>query len=191
MMASILILDTKAIQHYKVYDDYAVHRVVYDLFPATARKFLYYRYPKPEESGIKVLIISEDQPLVPQYGSIESKLIQTSFLEYQKYAFKVRLNPVVREQDKAHSIRGYEELASWFSLKQKQWGFSADPMRLELSSIGVVQIKGKQGPMTFNECTFSGVLEVVDRSRFIKSFHDGLGRGKGFGFGLLQVQPLH
>ncbi|MPN58153.1 hypothetical protein SDC9_205854 [bioreactor metagenome] len=45
--------------------------------------------------------------------------------------------------------------------------------------------------MVFNECTFTGVLEVVDRKSFIKSFCEGIGRGKAFGFGLLQLLPLY
>jgi CRISPR system Cascade subunit CasE len=36
----------------------------------------------------------------------------------------------------------------------------------------------------------TGELEIVDRSLFIKSFQQGIGRGRAFGFGLLQIAPL-
>lgn len=191
MIASMLTLDSKAIHRYKIHDAYAVHRVVYDLFPATTRRFLYYHYPEDSSHGMRILILSEEQPLVPHEGSIESKLIQASFLEYQTYAFKVRLNPVVRTRDGARSIRRSEELIEWFAKKQTGWGFHADLSRLELSNLGVEEIKGKEDLMVFNECTFTGVLQVIDRSQFIKSFYEGMGRGKAFGFGLLQLQPIY
>ncbi len=191
MIASTLTLDTTAMHQFTVYDAYAIHRVVYDLFPGTKRNFLYYHYPQASNRGTRILILSETQPLLPFSGSLESKFVQNSFLEHNHYAFKVRLNPVIRTQEKARSILRQDELIQWFAKKQSNWGFHADIARLELSNKGVIEIKGKEGSMVFNECTFTGVLEVVDRKSFIKSFCEGIGRGKAFGFGLLQLLPLY
>ena len=37
---------------------------------------------------------------------------------------------------------------------------------------------------------FEGVLEVTDPTAFCKTVENGIGSGKGFGFGLLSVAPL-
>ena len=38
---------------------------------------------------------------------------------------------------------------------------------------------------------FAGVLRVVDRERFAAAFYSGIGSAKGFGYGLLMLQPIH
>lgn len=191
MIASVLTLDVKEVQKLQLCDEYSVHRVVYSLFPGNARRFLYYRHPSSQERKIKVLILSETPPQIPEYGRIESKMVHQSFLEHEMYAFKVRLNPVIRTQRQAKSIRSVGNLVDWFTSKQEQWGFVADVSRLELTDIGVTRIDAKGQRLVFNECTYSGVLKVVDRNLFIESFRTGLGRGKGFGFGFLQLQPVY
>lgn len=191
MIASILTLDNHAIRQYNLYDAYAIHRVVYDLFPSTTGKFLYYHDQQVSRQGMRIILLSEEQPAVPHAGSIESKLVQPSFLEHSAYAFKVRLNPVARNRNHARSIRRQDELIQWFTKKQIGWGFEADLSSLELSNLGVAEIKGKENVMVFNECTYSGVLEVIDRPAFVRNFCEGLGRGKAFGFGLLQLQPIY
>jgi CRISPR system Cascade subunit CasE len=37
---------------------------------------------------------------------------------------------------------------------------------------------------------FQGVLEVTNREEFKKAFTQGIGSAKGFGFGMLVIQPL-
>lgn len=191
MIASIFTLDTKALRTLGSIDDYTIHRLVYDIFPGKERTFLYYQYPYTIRGGTRILILSKEQPKVPNLGTITSKQVPASFLERDYYGFKVRLNPVIRSRNQARSIIGKEELISWFLSKQEQWGFYTDSARLELSSIGVTEIQKGDNTLIFNECTFSGILHVEEKSLFIKSFTEGIGRGKGFGFGLLQLQPIN
>ncbi len=37
---------------------------------------------------------------------------------------------------------------------------------------------------------FRGTLEVIDRDRFIETYHSGIGSAKGFGFGMLLLAPI-
>jgi CRISPR system Cascade subunit CasE len=37
---------------------------------------------------------------------------------------------------------------------------------------------------------FIGKLKVTDRIKFKESFRKGIGRAKGFGFGLFQIVPI-
>ncbi len=190
MIASMLTLSFKEVAKARIYDEYAIHRTVYDLFPGSNREFLFYKFPYPGRKGIKILLLSVSQPQIPSFGKIESKRVPQEFLEHQYYAFKVKLNPVVRSGQKTSAITGYEPLITWFTEKQENWGFIANPSRLELSEMGAYKIDKSGTNLTFNQCTYSGVLEVIDQGRFIKGFEKGIGRGQGFGFGLLQLRPL-
>jgi len=128
--------------------------------------------------------------LIPTFGSVESKFVSPSFLEHRYYAFTVKLNPVTRLANKTAPVIGHEPLSTWFLDKQEQWGFVVDRERLDLSDLGVSLIRKGNTEIPLNQCTYTGILKVVDRERFIDSFENGLGRGKGFGFGLLQLKPL-
>ena len=89
----MLTLGPRDIRHLDLTDEYTMHKIVYDLFPRSDRTFLYYQCVA-ERRGVKILILSREQPLVPTLGTIESKMVKDSFLRYRYYAFKVRLNPV-------------------------------------------------------------------------------------------------
>jgi len=190
MIASVLTIGLREMSRVDLTDEYTIHKIVYDLFPGSRRTFLYYQYPFAEEKGAKVLLLSEEQPSVPEVGKIESKMVSDSFLSYQYYAFRVKLNPVTRTGNKSTPVIGNNSLVSWFLEKQEQRGFRADENRLDLSDCGITTIRKRQNNIILNQCTYTGVLEVIDQDRFIEGFKKGLGRAKGFGFGLLQLKPL-
>lgn len=191
MIASVLTLDRHTINALGIRDEYSIHRIVYDLFPTKPRSFLYYRYPHGSHPGsIKILILSQENPDQPRLGALESKNVDPSFLERTWYVFRVRVNPVVRFGNKTKGITTPDEILEWFLEKQSQWGFEASRESLELSDLGAVRFQRGDHTVTLNECTITGTLRVTDRLLFVKSFCDGIGRAKGFGFGLLQLQPV-
>lgn len=190
MIASVLSLDRQAIKTLEIVDEYSIHKTVYDLFPGSERSFLYYKYPQTQSPTLKILILSKKTPEQPELGELESKPVDDSFLHKTRYAFKVRLNPVARSNNIAKAIVGNEALVDWFHKKESGWGFKTVPESLELQDIGVVQFERGSHTITINECTFIGTLEVTNRTLFIEGFRDGLGRSKGFGFGLLQLHPI-
>ena len=191
MIASVVSLDRQAIQSLKIADPYTIHKFVYSLFPGNRRQFLYY-----DQGGDlrfkRILLVSQEQPLVPEIGKIESKFIPDSFLDHQRYAFQVLLNPVEQPSGSNRKVPvvNKDSLRVWFSRRQESWGFTTDIDMLEIFNMGV-QISRKNGmDVTHNMAEFRGILEVADRECFIHSFTDGIGRGKAFGFGLLQLRPL-
>ena len=191
MIASVVSLDRQAIQSLKIKDPYSMHKFVYSLFPGNKRRFLYY-----DQGGDlryrRILIVSQEQPLVPESGEIESKFIPQDFLEHQRYAFQVLLNPVEQPQGSRGKIPvvGRDALRAWFARKQEIWGFTSNQEDVELFNVGVQIIHKDDRDITHNLAEFRGVLEVTDRERFRSSFSNGIGRGKAFGFGLLQIRPL-
>ncbi|MNN97956.1 CRISPR associated protein [compost metagenome] len=55
----------------------------------------------------------------------------------------------------------------------------------------VLQFKDKQqNPVTLAQAHLQGQLSVTDREQFRNSFVQGIGRGRTFGCGLLQIAPL-
>jgi len=54
-----------------------------------------------------------------------------------------------------------------------------------------VQTFKKDGQtVTHGSATLKGELQVTDREQFNQSFRQGIGRGRAFGFGLLQIVPF-
>jgi CRISPR system Cascade subunit CasE len=197
MIATMYRLSRRDIRELRVTDDYSIHRIVYDLFPrsdgtADGRGFLYADKGGDFESRI-VLILSKRLPGEPAAGSTESREVTESFLMHEHYAFEVVMNPSRRDaaSGKTIAVRGEEGIRDWFIGKAQGWGFIVDPDRLGVSQIGVQRFEHKSdGMVLHNRATLSGVLEVRDRNAFKESFENGIGRSRGFGFGLLQLRPL-
>ncbi|MDR3139117.1 MAG: type I-E CRISPR-associated protein Cas6/Cse3/CasE [Treponema sp.] len=194
MIASILTLSRPDCKILKITDPYSIHRVIYSLFPKPEdknRDFLF-----ADKGGNfnerRILILSKRSPLQPEHGIIESKEIPESFLSWDLYGFEIRLNPVKREKTggKILPIRGRENLLEWFCSKSESWGFTTGRESLQIQSSGIQTFEKQDGLVTQNMATFIGRLKVSDRPRFIKSFEEGIGRGKSFGFGLLEILPL-
>ena len=192
MIASELRLNRSDCKALRITDVYSVHRVVYELFPGDARDFLF-----ADKGGNfrerKILILSDRSPEIAPYGKIQSKRIADSFLEHDNYGFEVTLNPTKRDKQtgKTVAIRGRENLRQWFLAKAPSLGFEIQAESLEIRHAGVQTFDLGNGKIvTHNSASFVGKLKVTDRAKFQQSFRKGIGRAKGFGFGLLQIIPL-
>ena len=199
MIASMLKLSRNDCDALNLKDPYGLHRVVYSLFPKkngkAPRDFLF-ADKGGDFSQRKVLILSQRKPLDPKYGEISSKQIPESFLSHSCYGFEITLNPVKRNGPSGITtpITGTENLRNWFLNKSVDFGFSVEPTSLQVCRMGVINFEkekdGKVFKHTHNTAAFIGKLTVTNRNLFLKSFKEGIGRARGFGFGLLQVVPI-
>ena len=212
MIASVLTLSREDCKTLKIKDAYSIHRVVYDLFPDVRNEE---EKHSSTPSGIlfadqggdfhsrRVLILSNREPRLPELGQISSKEVLPTFLVHDHYGFQVRMNPTKRDKTtgKTVAVRGdkninqsdQQALKEWFldSQRQASWGFMVVPESLQIQDVGVQRFEKVSGKtVTHCTATFKGRLEVSDRVSFIRSFEEGLGRAKAFGFGLLQIVPL-
>lgn len=197
MIATLYRLSRQDVAKLKVTDAYSIHRIVYDLFPGSGnqeegRAFLY-----ADKGGDffsrTILIVSKSLPGEPAAGSLESREVPAGFLSHERYAFEVVMNPSKRDAktSKTVAIRGQEELRQWFIGKSECWGFSPELDHLIVSRVGIQSFDHKHdGTVTQGMATFSGILTVSDREKFNASFEKGIGRCRGFGFGLLQLRPI-
>jgi CRISPR system Cascade subunit CasE len=192
MIASVLKLNRSDCKSLKITDAYSIHRVVYELFPGESRDFLFVD-KGGDFNARQILILSDHSPEAPQFGEITSKPIPDSFLEHDHYGFEVTLNPTKRDKQtgKTVAIRGRENLIPWFLTKAPSLGFEIKEESLEIRNSGVQTFDlGNGKVVTHNSASFIGKLQVTDRVKFQNSFRKGIGRAKGFGFGLFQIIPL-
>lgn len=205
LYASALHLDRKAVKALKVTDPYSLHRVVYSLYPdvrsahekqSHIQSGLVYADQGGDVTGRKVLIVSDRPPMANvegQYGEVVCKPISERFLEYPHYRFKVQVNPVRvdKQTGKRVAVKGRAEIAQWFLQRATRWGFAVEPHTLQVDSIDVLQFNDKHGRLiTLGRAHLQGQLTVTDMAQFRNSFKNGIGKGRAFGCGLLQIVPL-
>lgn len=192
MILSVLRLERSNIKQLKIRDAYGVHKMVYSLFPGENRDFLYVD-SGGDPRGRSFLILSQREPRLPSSGHLECKTISDSYLNYDCYAFQVQLNPVRRLTGSKifRPITGVINLREWFLNRQQDWGFEAKEENIQVEALGVKEFHRGNQKIIHNKATFKGMLIVKDRERFRRSFIHGIGRGKAFGFGLLQLRPLN
>jgi CRISPR system Cascade subunit CasE len=183
----------------RIKDAYSIHRTVYGLFEqvrgiGTEKDLssgILYADRGMKKGWREIIIVSNRSPQPPPYGKLEApRAIPENLYGFSSYRFKITINPVKREKSsgKLVPIRTREAVAEWFAAKAPKWGF--EPTGLEVKSLDVVQFDKKNQRVTLGQATRTGQLKVIDAGRFANSFKQGIGRGKAFGCGLLQIVPI-
>ena len=191
---------------------YDWHRVVWKFFPEREeREFLYRVDYNPR--GVRLMLLSSIQPVVPLKGEslvFRCREIPDSFFSHSLYRFQVRVNPTRRTKMDVRSgarvekglrvpITGERDLLQWFLRKAECGGFSLPSMKqpdnpdFHISVLPESRLRfQKNGCQKAHHASvqFSGVLQVEDADLFRKTFQQGIGSAKSFGFGLLMIQPL-
>lgn len=195
---SLYELDPNDILKLRAYDSYGIHRIVYNLFE---------RVDSPEGqngSGIlhadlgkkrgkrRILILSNREPSQPETGKLESRIIYPEFLDHATYRFAITVNPVIRNNKtgKIEAIKGREAIEKWFMEKARAHGFELVPETLQTNRITVDNFKKGNASVTLGKANLGGILSVTDKELFARAVQKGIGRGKAFGCGLLQIVPV-
>lgn len=202
--ASVLRLNRSDIKTLKITDAYSLHKQVYGLFDDVRSDS---DKANSESSGIlwvdkggdfqtrQILMLSTRRPhQTPQFGEVESRVIKPDFVQHKRYGFEITLNPSKRNKQsgKIEAIRNRDEIALWaIERAHKSWGFEIHPDHLQVQINPVLQFNKNGKTVTHNSAHLKGELKVTDRTQFMQSFLNGIGRGKAFGFGLLQIVPLN
>lgn len=173
-------------------DSYSMHRIVLDLFPPDSgmgSRILY--VDKGFRQGFRtILVLSGRQPVVSDFGSVTTRKIPEQFFDFSSYRFEIVVNPTrrINSTGKRAPLRNRREIEAWFHSKAANCGFNVS--HLETHEIWADQFRKKaEVTVTLGKARFTGVLEVTDRERFKTAFASGLGTGKAFGCGLLQLEP--
>jgi CRISPR system Cascade subunit CasE len=201
--ASVLKLSRADVKTLQVKDAYALHKVVYGLFDdvrsdaekqASTASGIVYVDKGGDFNTRQILMLSNRKPhQTPQFGEVQTKPIHADFMTHERYAFNITINPTKRDKQtgKVVAIKGRDEIAAWFVARAPQsWGFTVNAEHLQVGQINVQVFEKDDRTITHGSATLSGELTVTDSNRFIQSFTLGIGRGRAFGFGLLQIVPL-
>lgn len=202
MIAGVLSLGWRDIQKFRITDDYSVHRIVYGLFEDVrgesdkqegASSGILYADKGGNSRQRQILFLANRAPGMPEAGSIRTKEIPESFLRHEQYRFEVIVNPTKRNAASRRliPIREKENIREWFMSKAaSSWGFEVDAASLDIPGVRVSRFEKKGNAVTLSRATIRGVLTVTNQKSFVKSFNEGIGRGRAFGCGLLQIVPI-
>ncbi len=186
-------------------DGYAWHQIAWQAFPGLdeqPRTFLSRLDSVPD--GFALMLLSKThRPERPEWCPEECwavKPVTSAFLQHRYYRFDLRANPTRKvmkldtngqptKNGRRKPLTRIDEQANWLQRKAKESGFTI----VEAPEIGFCQdqvFRKRSEHGVHAGVRFRGVLEVADPPRFEEAFYRGIGSAKGFGFGMLLLQPI-
>ena len=140
----------------------------------------------------------------------ESKPFELTFAEGQTLAFYLRANPTVKHsepgerQGRRDPLYREEDQLKWLERKAADGGFHLVRVTVlkEGNTYGQQPVEKpaedtekekspKRHRLTLYAVRFEGLLQVTDPARFWETVQQGIGPGKGLGFGLLSLALPH
>jgi CRISPR system Cascade subunit CasE len=196
-------------------DAYESHRLVWALFgddPDRQRDFLY----RFDQNGDRpeMMIVSATEPQDPHHlFEIDSKSYGPALGAGDRLTFMARLNPIRRKlvdgkerkvdvvMDEIHRRRAAGDIRvdrleaaaaampGWLSAQGERRGFAidSDAVLVEGYDVHRFRTRGRQDA-TVAGVDLRGCLTVTDPDAFTRTLFQGLGAGRGFGFGLMLVR---
>ncbi len=172
---------------------YRLHQWIWGTLPQepdARRDFLF----RSDVKGtcLRILLLSARAPVNGGTTNWKTTEVSSTFLGHDAYRFQLRANPTFRRASDHRRIAIFDEqkLRDWFARKLSGAGCEVSDM--ELSDPRKIQFRKGDGtkPGTFYSVDASGLLSVHDEKLFRSAFDAGIGPAKGFGFGLLLLQPV-
>lgn len=187
-------------------DGYSWHRAAWQAFPnldGEPRPFLF-RVDAGPGGYILLLLSKHHRPERPEWCPTAGwavKSIAPEFLNFGYYRFDLRANPTRKvgkldpggkstKNGQRKPLTCQEDQLAWLNRKADESGFRL----IEMPDISVRQdqmFRKRDGRGVHTGVRVRGTLEVTDQPRFEQAFYQGIGSAKGFGFGMLLLQPIH
>ena len=180
-----------------------MHKLVmsgFDDFGSTAvRKQIGVLYQMSTKGDVCSLIIQSD--IIPDYRKLNNKIIDYStkdmsnFLNSISDGQRLYLNVLSEPYKKVSNLNSknsrrkvltdYNEKAEWFNKKISR---SCNIIREDVET-PTIRIFGKKatGKFIYRPSQYKCLVEVTDRTEFLKTVHDGIGSGKSYGMGMIQI----
>jgi len=179
---------------------YRIHQRLMMAYDGDPR--LLFRVESVDGVGVQIIIQSHREPnwaaafsdFPVLLGIPDHKPFDLNLTPGQVLAFRLRANPTVKRRfnDKDHKRVGLcreEDQIDWLKRKGEQAGFrllSARTGRQETVT-GALRRDGQKHDLQLLSVQFDGLLQVVDPDRLRQAVYNGIGSGKGLGFGLLSL----
>lgn len=208
-----IVLDKAAATQQKLFGLYDWHHESWRLFPGRPRdkRDFFLTRLDADEHEFRLTVLSAVKPQKPDWcaqGWWREKEMPQAFFEQKRYLFKVAANPTrtlsrrdpsgnKKKHGSHYAIIESDELKEWIARKAEQGGFTiCDEPRLEISPPVFHRLykedkkiqKEYEGGIVGVE--FKGAIEVTNKENFLKTVREGIGRARGFGFGMLVLKPI-
>ena len=179
---------------------YEMHRTISQAFgDDLSDERILYRVDVERTTGVPtVLVQSQAEPdwlALPDAGYLlepaASKSIDPGFSAGQLMSFRLRANPVKRDNETGKRMGLLEEQnqREWLDRKGERNGFRV--VRCHVIPEGLREFEkrrgGSQRTITLLSVRFEGLLQVTDPDSLLSGMEDGIGPAKAFGFGLLSL----
>ncbi len=197
LYAGKIILKPAAVARLRIRDRYALHRMVLDLYPCRETdgkeesvRDVQWADRGEHLAGREVLLLSNRPPLaedLPDGVRVMVKKLPDSFLEHETYRIRMDVNPS-RIVDGRRRAVPRSELENWLHDKAKRSGFAFT--HLQIGRYGTTRFTKEGRRVTFAELRVDGIVRVLDADLFKQTVANGFGRGKAFGYGLMQIIPI-
>lgn len=183
----------------KIKNPYELHQAIWSLFPNTEkREFLFSVLERQYGRGGKIILQSLQCPMM-QGEDVKvlrsPKNLQDLQLPNGKWLrFRLVANPTKKIRDKDNPERAIrvpyvvlEQQEAW--LERKLAG-CAHVVMMDVSQMEPIYFRKKEMHGKIQPVLFTGVLAVEDSQRLLDVMKTGVGAGKAFGLGLLQVAAI-
>jgi len=212
-------LDPEKLSAFLTGDGYALHQLLWRLFPDdpdAPRDFLYRR--ETENGWPMFYMVSARMPRpVDGLFAVETKPYAPRLSNGQRLSFSLRANPVVTRKDREGGKRSRHDVVmdakrrrkssgeaapaaevveaagrEWLGDRAEKSGFSFDYEHVRIDAYLQHRIAkpGARKSIRFSTLDFSGILTVRDPERFIRTLSSGIGPAKAFGCGLMLVRKI-
>lgn len=148
-------------------------------------------------TGHRIIIISIHQPTRPGWCPEDlwrCREIDDAYFNAEKYRFSLLANPVKldRKTRKRTPLTDSETLLAWLQRKAGKSGFQLQKTNItpQTTKPFLKQKKKNSNVIHLHTVRFDGILTATDPALFRQAFQNGIGRGKGFGLGLLLATPF-
>lgn len=198
--ATQLILTPMAQVRLKITDPYSIHRVVMDLFP---RRYDDQGMEFPSNIqwvdcgerifGREIRILSKVSPNIQEIKNsiiddvrVTTNPIPESFFDKECYRFSLVANPFVcKLGGKRVPIMDELGIGGWIESKAEKSGFMI--IEKEIDKIRPLIFNKGKNKITLHTARISGVLRVQDKDKFLEAVERGIGKGRAWGLGLMQL----
>ncbi len=196
---------------------YKEHQILWKLFdsdPNAKRDFIY-RY-EPQHKTPTYFIVSQREPIDNHHiWKIETKDYAPLLSTGQRFAFLLRVNPVMTRNGKRHDVVmaekqriNYKDMdrrtrprsqeivekkgLEWLQSRTESAGFSVDDTAIRIEGYQPHVSGKKRGKQAIRYSTmdYRGILTVTDTQAFEKTLMQGIGKAKAFGCGLMLIRKV-
>ncbi|MFP4165453.1 MAG: type I-E CRISPR-associated protein Cas6/Cse3/CasE [Chitinispirillaceae bacterium] len=210
----------KIIRTDKTANGYAVHQLLWSLFPNDGCKKRDFLFREDSEGGLpRFYIVSKDMPVANSAVAVESKQYNPKLEGGQQLHFTLTANPVVarKEDGKKNSVKHdvwmdakkaakkedksgpeltgicEDAVKKWLVDRSEPNGFHVETDQLCVDGYFQHRFRQTKGgkEIRFSSISFEGLLTVQDPKLFVqKALFKGIGPSKAFGCGMMLVKRV-